>query len=121
MRAISLPFRFDGYGRVASTTDMTRVWADRVRTVVSTQPGERVMRPDYGCPMPESLFEAMVSVPELVESDVVVAFEKWLPALKFDRLDLNYEDEANGEIEVNLAYDIPTIQIDSTTRYSIII
>lgn len=121
MRAISLPFRFDGYGRVATTTDISRVWADRARTVVSTQPGERVMRPDFGCPMPESLFEAMVSVPEMVEADVAAAFEKWLPELKFDRLDLDYESEADGEIALNIAYDMPTVQQDTDTRYSIIV
>jgi uncharacterized protein len=121
MRAISLPFRFDGYGRVAASTDVARIWADRARTVVSTQPGERVMRPDYGCPLPEALFDTLEAMPELVEVEVSEAFQKWLPELRFDRIDLNYEDEANGEAEINIAYDIPTVQQDSATRYSIII
>lgn len=121
MRAISLPFRVDGYGRVAATTDPSRVWADRVRTVVSTNPGERVMRPTFGCPTPENLFEAMSTVPEVVEADVREAFDDWLPLLSFEGLDVNYEAEQNGEIEVNLAYTVPTIQQNTSTSYSIII
>jgi phage baseplate assembly protein W len=121
MRAISLPFRVDGYGRVAATSDPSRIWADRVRSVVSTNPGERVMRPTFGCPMPENLFEAMSTVPEVVESDVSKAFVDWLPLLSFGGLDVNHESDQNGEIEVNLSYTVPTIQQNSSTSYSLII
>lgn len=121
MKAISLPFRVDGYGRVAATSDPSRVWADRVRTVVSTNPGERVMRPTFGCPMPESLFDAISTVPEVVESDVQRAFDEWLPAVAFEGLDVNYEADQNGEIEVVLSYTVPTIHQNSSTSYSIII
>ena len=120
MRAISLPFRFDGYGVVATTTAPERIWADRARTVISTTPGERVMRPDFGCPMPESLFDAMTSVPELVESDVSAAFSKWLPDLAFTSLDVAYADETEGLIEVVVAYSIPSLQQNADpARYSI--
>lgn len=110
MRAISLPFRFDDYGNVASTSDTPRIWADKVRTVVSTQPGERVMRPEFGCPMPESLFDAVDAVPELVKADVQAAFTKWLPEVKFESLDTQYVDETDGLVEVNLTYSVPSIQ-----------
>jgi len=122
MRAITLPFRLDGYGNVASTTDINKIWADRVRTVVSTQPSERVMRPEFGCPMPENLFVAITTVPELVEGQTADAFTRWLPGLKFEKVETQTIDEGEGSIEVGVFYSIPTVQQNTDSPlYSIVI
>lgn len=121
MRAISLPFRLDGYGRIATTSDTARIWADRARSVVSTQPGERVMRPTFGCSLPEDVLSAMDATPALVEAQVQDSFATWLPELTFTGLDVVEMSEADGEISVNVTYEVPTVQQDTPASYSFII
>lgn len=105
--AISLPMRVDDYGRIVMTSAMEKIWADRVRTVVSTTVGERVMRPDYGSRIPQGLFQEIPEMPDLIEDAVRVAFTRFLPALRLDAVVLREEDEANGEVTMEIVYSVP--------------
>ncbi|MFQ3665031.1 MAG: GPW/gp25 family protein [Sphingomonadaceae bacterium] len=52
---LDLPFGFDGRGRTA-TTDLEDHVHDMIRLVLFTAPGERVMRPDFGCGVRQLVF-----------------------------------------------------------------
>lgn len=107
MTAISLPFRIDGYGRVASTTDPRLIWAGRVRSVIATMIGERVMRPDFGCDVMSEVFDSVEETPEIVEQDVRTAFSDWLPELEIESVSLDYVNEQTGEVELAVVYVLP--------------
>lgn len=112
MIAISLPFRIDGYGRVATTSDMYKVYADRVRSLVSTHRGERVMLPGYGANVVRGLFDTLGTVPELMDIEVSAAFSDWLPELTYKGIDLVAEDAPNGETRVAVNYEVPPLALD---------
>ena len=73
-RAISLPFSIDSYGGVATTTDQSKIWADKVRSVLGTMLRERVMRPDFGTVIPYSLFNGETSAVDEIRGEVSKAF-----------------------------------------------
>lgn len=54
-RFLDTPFGFDGHGRTA-TTDIEDHVRDMIRLVLFTTPGERVMRPDFGCGVRQLVF-----------------------------------------------------------------
>lgn len=56
-REISFPFRLDGQGRVATVSDPSEAARQHLTTYLLTQPGERVMRPDFGTPIRDYIFE----------------------------------------------------------------
>lgn len=105
MRTISLPFRFDGYGHVATTTDIRRIWADRVRSVIATSMGERLMRPLYGTPTPVHLFRNTDGIETVLDVDLASAFSKWLPRLTY--LGMTLDDDDAGEVTVEVQYSLP--------------
>ena len=74
-RAISLPFSIDSYGNVASTKDQSKIWADRVRSVVGTTVGERLMRPDFGTSIPFATFSGRELVAEITRQELFASFE----------------------------------------------
>lgn len=115
MTAISLPFRIDGYGRVATTNSDLKVWADRVRAVVTTFVGERVMRPAWGTEVPADLFAAIEDAPSLVYNDIHTAFQDYLPSLTLIDVVLVDEDEGNGTLELEILYQVPSITSDTQT------
>jgi phage baseplate assembly protein W len=119
MRAISLPFRFDGYGTVATTTSMSRIWADRVRSVIATALGERLHRPNYGTPTPIHLFRSTDAIHTVLDVDIATAFQTWLPQLRYLGLELT-EVSNTGEVEVQIKYGVPDSNV-SDNSVSIVI
>jgi phage baseplate assembly protein W len=107
MRAISLPFRIDGYGRVASTEDTRAIWAGRVRVVMTTVLGERVNRPDFGSDLTESLFDGDDDLVEEIESSVTQSFANWLPELILESVDVVTENMDVGDVSVEVGYQVP--------------
>lgn len=53
---IAVPFRLASDGTIAVETSPDRQIAQHVHALVGTQPGERVMLPDYGVPVADLLF-----------------------------------------------------------------
>ena len=106
MRQISLPFRLDGYGAVATTSDLSRIWADRVRSVIATSFGERVMRPDFGCPTPVHLFRGTESIETVMDVDHASAFADHLPQLTYRGI-IREPAAENGDVSVEINYAIP--------------
>jgi phage baseplate assembly protein W len=104
MRAISLPFRIDGYGRVASTTDLDRINQNRVRSVLLTSLGERLMRPTFGTTIAATLFDACDEAIDDIETATVNAFAQELPGLAFEALDVLTEDPESGTVEIEITY-----------------
>lgn len=50
------PYRISGLGRTATTGDEDHL-RDLIEQVLFTAPGERVMRPDFGCGLAQLVFE----------------------------------------------------------------
>lgn len=116
MTAISLPFRIDGYGRVASTTDPSKIWADRVRSVLMTSFGERIMRPGFGSSVPEEVYDILDEVPELTYAAVAQAFSDFLPRLQFNDVQIVSEEEGDGTISLEVIYTLPDLVQDPVTQ-----
>lgn len=75
---IAVPFRIDGRGRTASA-DYDRHVRDMIELLLFTSPGERVMRPDFGCGLLDLAFEP--NSPELAASlqiAIQAALQRWL-------------------------------------------
>ena len=75
---VAFPFAIDGRGRTAA-----RGYDDHVRDMIElllfTRPGERVMRPDFGCGLADLVFEP--NTPELaasLSSSVQASLQAWL-------------------------------------------
>lgn len=117
MRAISLPFRIDGYGRVASTTDRAKINSDRVRSALMTSLGERVMRPTYGSLLPQSVFDSFDEVIETTEETVVEAFSRLLPDLVFESLEVLSEDPESGELSLQVTYRDARLTNEATAQF----
>ena len=66
---------------------------DKVRqailAILDTEPGERVMRPDFGCGLRRFLMEPnTVATRALIAHDVELALATWEPRVTIDRVDV---------------------------------
>ena len=113
-KVISLPFSIDPYGSVAVATDQTKIWSDRVRSVIGTNLRERVMNPTFGTLVPSAFMETTDSATALIASEVSAAFATQLPLLTFGSVDTTY-DEYSNIMQVSITYDLPNNEQAVTT------
>lgn len=92
-RAISLPFAFNAAGEIAYTTDLKKIIQDRVVLAVMTQLQERVMRPNFGSNVYDSLFENQSAAESLVNQAVAGCFASWFPYLNLRSVKAGLVDE----------------------------
>lgn len=82
--------------------------------LLSTMPGERVMRPDYGCELHRLLFAPNDDTTAgLAIFFVRRALERWEPRIEIMQLDANRHPERAELLEVTLEYRVrATRQVD---------
>src|SRR3954465_5056967 len=75
-----------------------------IRMILSTVPGERVMRPDFGCAMWEQLFAPLTaSTLGLIEQSVREALERWEPRIDLQAVEADGE-QSTGTVHITVAY-----------------
>jgi len=104
--AITLPFSIDSTGNVANTYDQTKIWADRVRSVVGTLKTERIMDATFGTRIPTTVFEDFSSVQESVSREIADSFATFLPQLTLDGVVVVTDEETNS-IVADITYSLP--------------
>ena len=110
--AISLPFSFDSEGRVANTSDQTKILQDRIVLVLMTNLNERVMRPSFGSAIRYSNFENPVEATSIVQSAATLAFHTWLPYLTLISTDAFLDKD--GLLNINIKYKLGPAQSPQT-------
>jgi phage baseplate assembly protein W len=79
LKAISVPMRYDSTGFPAPAFN-DRVLHDMIRTIILTVPGERVMRPTYGCWAKIFLFDTLnQAMASRVEFEIRRSIQEWEP------------------------------------------
>lgn len=99
------PFGVDAQGRIAFTSDPGRVLRNRVRMIIGTELGERVMRPEYGTPLQSLLFEGDDDITaSIIISDIEKALRTYEPGVIVQNVYLENDDALDGVVNVNVVY-----------------
>ncbi|MDQ7775048.1 MAG: GPW/gp25 family protein [Paracoccus aminovorans] len=103
MSWLSSPYRIDGTGRSAVTTDLRRHAHDLIEAVLFTAPGERVNRPDFGSGILEMVFDTNNEALETAADFLIQsAIQKHLSEiLTVSKLSLRRDE---GMLEITLSY-----------------
>ncbi|MCM2387481.1 GPW/gp25 family protein [Streptomyces albipurpureus] len=99
---IDFPFRVDRRGRTADVGYDGHI-RDMIESVLFTSPGERVMRPDFGCGLVDLVFEP--NSPELaatLQLAVHAQLERWLGDLI--QIDAVVVESNDNVLRVQVAY-----------------
>lgn len=112
--AIALPFRFNEFGQLDTSSNESKFWKDQVLLTIMTRFGERVMRPDFGSDVSSSLFESLNVASEVAVSSINIAFNTWLPQLRVIEVSPEFNEETS-QVEVTIVYVIPSGESDTIT------
>jgi Bacteriophage baseplate protein W len=101
---LAFPLGVDNRGRIALAHGETDV-EQAIRIILSTAPGERPMRPEFGCAVHDCVFER-IEADTLARIDQAVRFalDRWEPRVAIE--DIAFESRKEGELLVHLRYRI---------------
>lgn len=108
--SINYPYTLDSNGVVLPTENPSKIYLDRVLTLLSTSIGQRPMLPTYGVDWSSALFENDNLAQPAISSAIKTAIAKWLPEITVSSI--NFSGVGNDGIEqVTLGLILP----DNTT------
>jgi phage baseplate assembly protein W len=101
---ITVPFMLNSGGSIGTTTNPDTQVMQHVRSLIETNPGERVMMPDYGVLMEGFVFEPGVTPDSLdITNQVQTQMAKWEPTVNVVGV-IPVGDEMNGVVTVDVNF-----------------
>jgi hypothetical protein len=105
-RGIAYPMRIGPDGRIALTSREEEI-AESIRLILGTSPGERPMRPDFGCPIHEHLFApADATTTGLIAFEVRNALRRWEPRVEVVDVTVEPAEEQPSLLYIDITYTI---------------
>lgn len=105
-RGLAFPFSVDHRGSLAMTNGEVN---DSIQMVLMTAPGERVMRPDFGCRIWDQLFEPInANTMGLMAVSVREALSRWEPRIELDDVRVEPDPSIQGAVKIEIDYRIKT-------------
>ena len=103
-RGWTFPVRLTARGGIALTSGTEEVDA-ALRMILSTAPGERVMRPEFGCRIWDLLFHPLdANTIGQMEQAVRDAVGQWEPRIDLEDVRAVPDDEDVGLVHIEIAY-----------------
>jgi phage baseplate assembly protein W len=105
-RGLSFPMHVDSSGAIAMGHGADDIDAN-LRVVLITAPGERVMRPQFGCRIWDLLFEPInANTLGLMAEAVRDAVSQWEPRVELDDVEIVPDPVIQARVLINLRYRV---------------
>ncbi len=116
-RGLAFPFQVNPRGEIALVA-AERDIEQSIHIILSTRPGERVMRPTFGCRAHELLFAPRDSATEgLLAEYVEQALGRWEPRIEVQNVDVSSDPQQDGALLVEIDYRIKATHDERSIVY----
>jgi phage baseplate assembly protein W len=103
-QGIAFPLRVNARGEIALAKGERDI-EESIRIILTTRPGERVMRPEFGCRAHDLLFEPRtVATEALMRQYVTEALTMWEPRIEVQAVDVFTDPGLDGAMFVEISY-----------------
>ena len=103
-QGLAFPLQVNARGEVALASGERDI-EQSIRIILGTRPGERVMRPEFGCRAQELLFEPRtVATESLMKRYVTGALRRWEPRINVQTVSVFTGAEMDGALLVEINY-----------------
>lgn len=101
---IAFPLRLGTLGDLALSDGEDSV-GDAIAIILGTSPGERLMRPEFGCRVHELVFDSVDALTAgRIEHEVRVALDRWEPRIDVLDVEVHAASEHDGVLRIEIAY-----------------
>ena len=105
-RGLAFPLQFDARGGLSLTNSETEI-AQAIAIIVSTSPGERLMRPEFGCRIHELVFAPdNATTRGLSRLYINQALARWEPRIDVIDIVINNDPGRMGALMIEIKYRV---------------
>lgn len=100
------PMRTDVTGRIVLVTHEQEI-EESIRLILSTAPGERPMRPDFGCAIHDFVFApADAATAGQIAFEVRAALDRWEPRVDVLEVRVEFDTSDVGTLHIQVGYRV---------------
>ena len=100
---LSLPLQFDKATFAQTYNTMEQVKSN-LKNLLLTKRGERVLHPDFGCPLTDLVFDQLDDELETKIEDVINdSIEMWMPYINIEEIVVDMSDKLKDRNKVNIS------------------
>lgn len=101
---LAFPLRVDRRGRLALVSDDEDV-QEAIALILGTAPGERPMRPEFGCAIHDYVFETVdARTFGQIDREIRVALDRWEPRIEVLDIELDLARAEHGCLLIEISY-----------------
>jgi phage baseplate assembly protein W len=101
---VACPLQVDRRGGIALAHDETDV-DQAIQLILGTAPGERPMRPEFGCGVHDFVFDTIdAGTVARMETEIRSALDRWEPRIEVAEVNFDLDGVDRGELLINIGY-----------------
>jgi uncharacterized protein len=101
---LAFPLHIDPHGAIALARGEEDV-DQAIALILSTAPGERPMRPEFGCQVHDFIFDTLdAATVGKMESAIRAALDRWEPRIEVERVEFDLTRSGDGEVLSTISY-----------------
>jgi uncharacterized protein len=101
---VAFPMRVDARGGLALARRADDV-REAIQIILGTAPGERPMRPEFGCGIHDQVFESVDAYAlGRLEQEIRIALDRWEPRIDVLGIGFDLSGSGAGELLIEIAY-----------------
>ena len=110
---LAFPLQVDRRGGIALARDETDV-EQAIELILGTAPGERPMRPEFGCGVHDFVFDSVdATTVGRMELAIRDALDRWEPRVVVETVEFNLDEVADGRLIIDIGY---RVRVTNTMR-----
>jgi uncharacterized protein len=103
---LAFPLQVDRRGGIALARDETDI-EQAIELILGTAPGERPMRPEFGCGVHDFVFDTIdAGTVARMETAIRGALDRWEPRVEVTDLSFDLDHTARGELLILITYRV---------------
>jgi uncharacterized protein len=101
---LAFPLQIDPHGAIALARGEEDV-DQAIALILSTAPGERPMRPEFGCQVHDFIFDTLdAATVGKMEAAIRAALDRWEPRIEVERVEFDLTRSGDGEVLSTISY-----------------
>jgi len=102
----AFPMRTDATGSIALVSHDREI-EESIRLIVGTAPGERPMRPEYGCAIHDYVFATIdPDIAGRISSEVRSSLVRWEPRIEVQGVDVTVDPQEQTLVYIDIRYSV---------------
>ncbi len=103
---LAFPLQVDRRGGIALARDETDI-EQAIELILATAPGERPMRPEFGCGVHDFVFDSIdATTVGRMELAIREALDRWEPRVRVETVEFNLDEVADGRLIIDIGYRV---------------